>query len=137
LRPSSSPPWRSACSAVSPATGKVAACASDTPSGSGATELLGAHTRSAHAPVASMPTTRVPTAGPLPSAACASTTPEKSQPGRAPASDADRARLTSPRFSEIAVTRTVTSSGAAGGSATSRIASLASLDGSTTTARTI
>ena len=78
---------------------------------------------------------RVPARGPLPSAASVSMTPAKSQPGRAPASDADRARLTSPRFNEIAVTRTVASFFAAGGSSTSRRASRSSLDGSTTTAR--
>ena len=37
MRPSSSPPWRSACNAVRPATGNVAACASLHPSGSTAT----------------------------------------------------------------------------------------------------
>ena len=37
LRPSNSPPCRSACNAVSPATGKVAASASLTPSGNTAT----------------------------------------------------------------------------------------------------
>ncbi|HME20798.1 MAG TPA: hypothetical protein VKI44_05460 [Acetobacteraceae bacterium] len=83
-----------------------------------------------------MPTTRVPTGGPLPSAATSSMTPEKSQPGRAPASDCDSARLTSPRLSETAVTRTVTSPLAAGGSSTDCSVSLSLCDGSTTTART-
>ena len=93
--------------------------------------------RSAQAPVGSMPTTRVPTGGPLPSAAASSMTPAKSQPGRAPASDCDSARLISPRLSEIAVTRTVTSSGAAGGISTGCSVSLSLRDGSTTTARTL
>ena len=93
--------------------------------------------RSAQAPVGSMPTTRVPDFGPLPSAAVSSMMPAKSQPGRAPASDCDSARLTSPRFSEIAVTRTVTSSGRAGPISKFPMASPKGLAGSTKTARTI
>ena len=48
---------------------KVAACASLTPAGSAATAWLRQFTRSAQAPEGRMPTTRVPGAGPLPSAA--------------------------------------------------------------------
>ncbi len=137
LRPSSSPPWRSACSAVNPATGRQAACASLTPSGSGASQSPVARTRSAQAPDGNKPTTRVPAGGPLPSAAPSSTTPAKSQPGRAPAGLCDKARLTSPRLSEIAATRTVASAGPAGASSTVPIASPSGLAGSTTTAHTI
>src|SRR6516165_12688540 len=137
LRPSKSPPWRRACSAVRPATGRVAAWASVTPSGNGATEWLGARTRSAQAPDGSMPTIRVPIGGPLPLAALSSTTPTKSQPGRSPGCPCDVARLTSPRFNEIAVTRTVTSSGLAGANSTGLTASPCALDGSTITARTV
>src|SRR6516162_8676279 len=137
LRASKRPPWRRACSAVRPATGRVAACASGTPSGNGATEWLGARTRSAQAPDGSMPTIRVPIGGPLPLAALSSTTPAKSQPGRSPGCPCDVARLTSPRFNEIAVTRTVTSSGLAGASSTGFKPSPCGLDGSTTTARTV
>src|SRR6476660_9625340 len=84
-----------------------------------------------------MPTTRLPDGGPLPSVAGSSITPTKSQPGRAPASDCDKARLTSPRLSEIAVTRTVTSLGKAAGSSTCCRASRSACDGSTTTARVV
>src|SRR6516164_3131597 len=137
LRPSNSPPWRSACSAVSPATGRVAACASVTASGTTATAWLGARTRSAQAPDGRRPTTRLPTGGPLPLAARSSTIPAKSQPGRSPGVPCDVARLTSPRFNEIAVTRTVTSSGLAGANSTGLTASPCALDGSTITARTV
>ena len=64
-------------------------------------------------------------------------TPAKSQPGRAPAADCDSARLTSPRLSEIAVTRTVTSPVSAGGISTGCSVSFSLRDGSTTTARTL
>ena len=57
-----------------------------------------------------MPTTPVPTGGPEPSAAAATTSPARSQPGRQPSS-APWARWVSPRFSEIARTATTASSG--------------------------
>src|SRR5689334_3172905 len=84
-----------------------------------------------------MPTTRAPDGGPLPSAAGSSITPTKSHPGCAPATDCDKARLTSPRLSEMAVTRTVTSLGKARGSSTCCSVSLSACDGSTTTARVV
>ena len=73
----------------------------------------------------------------LPSPARVSTTPAKSQPGRSPGLPCDVARLTSARFNEIAVTRTVTSSGAAAANSTGFRPSPCGLDGSTTTARTV
>src|SRR3954468_3469391 len=135
LRPSRRPPWRSACSAVSPATGKVAASASLTPSGKAATAWLRQLTRSAQAPDGSRPTTLVPRLGPLPSAASVSTTPAKSHPGRQPASATCKARRVSPRFSEIAVTLTPTSSRSGSRNSTGLIASFPGAAGSTTTAR--
>jgi hypothetical protein len=47
FRPSRAPPTRTARSAVSPATGSVAACSNDTPSGSGDTQFTGTGIRSA------------------------------------------------------------------------------------------
>ena len=95
----------SAWSAVSPATGKVAAWENVTLSGSSARACVGTATRSAHAPSGRSPTTRAPARGPEPSAAARSTTPARSQPGRQPAA-AMPERRTSPRLSEIARTRT-------------------------------
>ncbi len=135
LRPSSSPPWRSACKAVRPATGNVAACASLHPSGSTATACERQLTRSAQAPDGRMPTTRAPDFGPLPSAASRSTTPAKSQPGRQPGAASCNARLVSPRLSEIAVTLTCTSSRSGSRNSAGRIASFPCASGSTTTAR--
>src|SRR3954453_19526892 len=96
----------------------VAACASVTASGSGASVRVGTAARSAHAPVFTRPTTRVPSGGPLPSAAERSTTPARSQPATVPAGIVGRRRA-SPRVSENAVTATSASSGAGCGSRTS------------------
>ena len=60
--PSTKPPISSARSAVSPATGSVAACANEIPSGSSARYSVGTAARSAHAPDSSRPTTRAPSA---------------------------------------------------------------------------
>src|SRR4030095_10646365 len=57
-RPSSSPPLASAWSAVSPATGKVAAWENVTFSGSSARACVGTATSEAHAPSGRKPTTR-------------------------------------------------------------------------------
>ncbi len=137
LRPSNRPPWRSACNAVRPATGNVAASASPTASGNAATAWVRQLTRSAQAPDGSIPTTRVPDFGPLPSAASVSTIPAKSQPGRQPGSATCKARRVSPRFSEIAVTLTPTSSRSASRNSTGLTASFPGAAGSTTTARIV
>ena len=123
-------PW----SAVRPATGKVAAWEKVTLSGSSAMALVGTATRSAHAPSGRNPTTRVPAFGPEPSEAARSTRPARSQPGRQPAG-AMLDRLTSPRFSEIARTRTSASPRSVTGSGTGRMTSRPGASGSTTTAR--
>ena len=130
-----SPPWRSACSAVRPATGNVAAWASLTASGKAATAWVRQLTRSAQAPDGRMPTTRVPGSGPLPSAAAVSTTPAKSQPGRQPGSAPGQG---APRFAAVERNRghphrDLVAVGIA--QADRRMASLPGTDGSTTTAR--
>jgi hypothetical protein len=89
--------------------GSVAAWENVTLSGSSASAWVGTATRSAHAPSGRKPTTRAPTLGPVPSDAARSTVPARSQPGRQPAG-AMVDRRTSPRFSEIARTRTTASS---------------------------
>ena len=96
--------------AVSPATGSVAACSSLIPSGRAARIFVSTAASSAHAPRLTSPTTRVPSGGPLPSAAARSTTPARSQPLTSPSSMSGR-RRTSPRFSEKALTRTSASPG--------------------------
>ncbi|MCI0690125.1 MAG: hypothetical protein L0Y54_23240 [Sporichthyaceae bacterium] len=73
---------------------------------------------SAQAPERTRPTTRVPGAGPVPSAAARSTTPARSQPVADPSGSSGN-RSTSPRFSENARIRTSTSPGAGIGSGTS------------------
>jgi hypothetical protein len=117
-------------------TGNVAASASPTASRNAATAWVRQLTRSAQALDGRMPTTRVPGLGPLPSAAAVSVTPAKSQPGRHPVSACCTARPVSPRLSEIAVTRTVTSSRSGSRSSTGLIANFPGAAGSTTTART-
>ena len=84
--PSTKPAISSARSAVTPATGSVAACEKLTPSGSSARWSVRSAICCAHAPPRVMPTTRAPSAGPLPSAAARSTTPATSQPGTVPGS---------------------------------------------------
>src|SRR5712692_5735950 len=133
-RPRSSPPFARAWSAVSPATGKVAACENVTLSGSSARACVGTATRFAHAPSGKSPTTRAPTRGPEPSAAARSTSPARSQPGRQPATAVPE-RLTSPRLSEKARTRTTAPLRSGTGSATGRMTSWPGASGSTTTAR--
>src|SRR2546425_3910438 len=128
------PPLARAWSAVSPATGKVAAWENVTLSGSGARACVGTATRSAQAPSGRSPTTLAPARGPEPSAAGRSTSPARSQPGRQPAA-AMVERLTSPRLSEMARTRTTASLRSGTGSATSRMTSRPGASGSTTTAR--
>jgi hypothetical protein len=88
-----------------PAVGSVDARTSETPSGIGASRAVGTAASSAHAPLSTRPTTRVPTAGPLPSAAARSTTPAASHPVGDPSRSAGR-RSTSPRLSDTAPTRT-------------------------------
>src|SRR3954453_18890400 len=95
----------------------VAACASVTASGSGASVRVGTAARSAHAPVFTRPTTRVPSAGPLPSAASRSTTPARAQAAIVPSGWLGRG-LPSPRLSEKAFTATSASDGAGRGSLT-------------------
>src|SRR4029453_10103145 len=123
----------SAGSAVSPATGNVAACENVTFSGSSASACVGTATRSAQAPSGRKPTTRAPTLGPDPSAAARSTVPARSQPGRQPAA-AMVERRTSPRFREIARTRTMASPRSGVGSGTARMIRRPAAAGSTTTA---
>src|SRR5437868_2222557 len=77
-----------------------------------------------------MPTTREPACGPEPSDACCSTVPAKSQPGLQPASAFETVR-TSPRLSEMALTRTSASDGEGVGEATSRMTRRSGVDGST------
>src|SRR4051794_24099929 len=107
-----------AYSAVSPATGRVAAWASVTASGRAARVRVGTATFCAQAPSWTSPTTRVPACGPLPSRAARSTTPATSQPVTVPGGWVGR-RLTSPRLSETARTATSASPGAGSASATS------------------
>src|SRR5439155_11150079 len=133
-RPRSSPRFASAWSAVSPATGKVAAWENVTFSDSSARACVGTATRSAHAPSGRSPTTRAPTRGPEPSAAARSAAPARSQPGRQPAA-ATPARLASPRLREIARTRTTASPRSGTGAATGLMTSRPGASGSTTTAR--
>src|SRR2546426_1252483 len=128
------PPLARAWSAVSPATGKVAAWEKVTLAGSRARAGVGTATRSAQAPSGRNPTTLAPARGPEPSAAGRSTSPARSQPGRQP-SAAMVDRLTSPRLSEMARTRTTASLRSGTGSETSRMTSRPGASGSTTTAR--
>ena len=83
----------------------VAACASDTPSGIAANRLVGIAANCAQAPASTRPATRVPSRGPLLSAADRSITPAASQPVTDPSGRSGR-RVTSPRLSEKARTRT-------------------------------
>ena len=73
--PSSGAPCASAASEVRPATGTQQACSKESPSGMGATRRAGTATRSAQAPLGRSPITRVPAAGPEPSAASTATIP--------------------------------------------------------------
>ena len=102
--PSTKPATSSARSAVIPAVGKVAACASDTTSGIAASLVVEMGANCAQAAASTRPTTRAPSRGPLPSAA-RSTTPAASQPMTEPSRSSGR-RVTSPRLSENARTRT-------------------------------
>src|SRR5207302_8581141 len=132
--PRSGPRLARAYSAVSPATGSVAAWANGTLSGSAASACVGAATRSAHAPSGRSPTTLAPTRGPEPSAAARSSSPARSQPGRQPAA-AMPERRTSPRLSEIARTRTIASPRSGVGSGMDAMTRRPGASGSTTTAR--
>src|SRR5215469_12368413 len=80
---------------------------------------LGTAARSAQPALSVKATTRVPAAGPLPSAACLSTTPAMSWPGRQPSGRIWNSR-NSPRLSEKARISTSASLGAGCGSITSR-----------------
>ncbi len=82
---------------------------------------LGTAARSAQPAQSVSATTRVPAAGPAPSAARRSTTPAMSWPGRQPSGRLWNSR-NSPRFSENAWTATSASFAAGSGSGTSRIA---------------
>ena len=106
--PSTSPARSSARSAVRPATGSVAACSKEIPSGSSASTAVETAASCAQ-PVKVSPTTRAPAGGPEPSAAACSTTPATSQPVRVPGGVASR-RLTSPRLRLTARTATTASS---------------------------
>src|SRR5829696_6427575 len=123
-------------SAVSPATGNVAATAALTLAGRWARRLVATATCSAHAPCRVRPTTGAPVRGPEPSAAASATTPARSQPGRHPSSAVCSAR-TSPRLSDTASTVTTASDGAGLGAATSRSDRRPGADGSATRARMV
>ena len=84
---------------MSPATPRVDASAIATPSGSIAMAAVGAATIGAQPPAGTCATTRVPWAGPLPSAAVRSTCPATSWPGRQPSRGAS-SRKSSPRLTE-------------------------------------
>src|SRR5829696_2457795 len=135
-RPSAqrSPIWMARW-AVSPATGRVAAASKETSSGRGARKSTGTTARSAHAPPPTIPTTRVPTAGPEPSVAASTTSPARSQPGTVP-SAAPARPFTSPRLSDTARTATTTRRRPGVGSGTSSRASPVSAPGRATSALT-
>src|SRR3954454_2570654 len=98
------PPMSRASRAVIPATGSAAACAKLTSSGRTAMAFVATAASWAHA-LSCRATTRAPSGGPLPSAACRRTVPARSQPVRLP-EGLFASALTSPRLSEIASTAT-------------------------------
>ena len=134
-RPSRAPPRRTVRRAVNPAMGRVAALAKLTLSGKAAMRAVGAATRCAQPPPSARVTTRVPSFGPLPSAAARKTTPAISWPGRHP-SGLMPSKASSPRFTENAWTSTIASPAAGSGSATSRNSTGIGADGVFTTAST-
>ena len=83
-RPTSEPSWRSARSAVTPATGIAAATASSTSSGTTASSPVSTARSSAHAPDQPKVTTRVPAGGPDPSVGGGEHDPGRIEPGTAP-----------------------------------------------------
>ena len=134
--PRSAPCRASVPSAVRPATGSVAATSKPRSSGSSARWSVRTATRSAHDPPTTHPTTRAPASGPVPSAACCTTTPAKSHPGRHPSSVCCRSVMHSPRFRETARTWTSAWFGAGSGSGTSRSSMPPGAPGAARSART-
>ena len=127
---------RSARSAVSAERGSAAPVANDTPSGRTASRRVGAATRSDHPPPSAAPKTRVPTGGPEPSAAAATTIPATSWPGAHPSVRISRS-ASSPRWIENACTSTTASSGAGAGSGRSACCKPPGAEGSVTKPRTV